>query len=60
MKGEYARRGTEQSERPLKDDLSEAAAHYAREAKKTVEGVTDAAKRAAQAFSEAFKDATKR
>src|SRR5258706_611708 len=53
VKGEYAHRGTEQEERPLKDDLGEAAAHYAREAKKTVDGVTDAAKRAAQAFSEA-------
>ena len=60
VKGEYARRGSDQDERPLKDDLSEAAAHYAREAKKTVDGVTDAAKRAAQAFSQAFKDATKR
>ncbi|MBI4500579.1 MAG: M48 family metallopeptidase [Gemmatimonadetes bacterium] len=60
VRGEYARRGAEQDQRPLKDDLSEAAAHYAREARKTVEGVTDAAKRAAEAFSQAFKDATKR
>jgi len=60
VKGEYPHRGSEQDERPLKDDLSEAAAHYAREAKKTVDGVTDAAKRAAQAVSQAFKDATKR
>ena len=42
VKGEYARRGAEQDQRPLADDLSEAAAHYAREAKKTVDGVTDA------------------
>lgn len=60
VRGEYARRGTEQEQRPLGSDIGEAAAHYAREAKKTVEGVTDAAKRAAEAFSQAFKDATKR
>ncbi|MBI4419973.1 MAG: M48 family metallopeptidase [Gemmatimonadetes bacterium] len=60
LRGEYARRGTQQDERPLGPDLSEAASHYARVARKTAEGVADAAKRAAKAFSEAFKDATKR
>jgi Zn-dependent protease with chaperone function len=58
--GEYPRRGTEQSERPLGSDISDAASHYAREAKKTFESVTDAAKRAAEAFSQAFKDTTRR
>jgi len=60
LQGEYPRRGSEQDQRPLSADLSDAASHYAREAKKTVDNVTDAAKRAAQAFSQAFKDATKR
>ena len=60
VRGEYARRGTEQESRPLSEDLGDAVDHYAREVKKTMSGVTDAAKRAADAVSQAFKDATKR
>lgn len=58
--GDYQRRDGETTQRPLAEELGDAAAHYAAEAKKTVEQVADAAKRAARAFSEAFKDATKR
>ncbi|OGU06183.1 MAG: hypothetical protein A2W29_07235 [Gemmatimonadetes bacterium RBG_16_66_8] len=59
LAGEYVRRGSEQ-DRSLNQEFGEAASHYASEAKKTVEEVTDAAKRAARAFSDAFKGTTKR
>jgi Zn-dependent protease with chaperone function len=58
--GEYARRDVTQQERTLGDDVGEAAAHYAAEAKKTVDHMADAARKAARAFTDAFKDATKR
>jgi Zn-dependent protease with chaperone function len=58
--GEYPRRDATQPERTLGDDVGEAAGHYAAEARKTVDHVTDAARRAARAFTDAFKDATKR
>jgi len=58
--GEYVHRGTEEEDRPLTDDLSEAAKHYGKEAKETVGQVVDAAKKAGEAFSKAFKEATKR
>ena len=60
IKGEYPRRGSQQDQRPLANDIADAAGHYAREAKKTAGSVVDAAKKAAQAVSDAFKDATKR
>jgi len=60
LKGEYPRRGSEQDARPLGPDLTAAASHYAQEARKTAGDVVDAARRAAQAFSEAFKEAGKR
>lgn len=55
LDGKYVRRGAEERQRPLAEDLEEAAAHYASEAKKTVGQVADAARRAAKAFTEAFK-----
>lgn len=60
MAGEYQRRDAQQQQRPLGDDLGDAAAHYASEARKTVDQVADAARRAARAFTDAFKDATKK
>jgi hypothetical protein len=60
LKGQYQHRGVREEERPLSDDLADAAGHYARSAKKTADSVFDAAKKAAQAVSDAFKDATKR
>jgi hypothetical protein len=60
LRGDYARRGAEQDQRPLGADLGEAASHYAQEARKTAGEVVDAAKRAAQAFSQAFKESGKR
>ncbi len=58
--GEYTRRGEQERERPLMDDIGEAAGHYAREARDTVSQVADAAKRAASAFTQAFRDAEKK
>jgi Zn-dependent protease with chaperone function len=56
LAGEYTHRGQEEKERPVTADIGEAARHYAEEAKHTVSQMTDAAKRAASAFTEAFKD----
>ena len=56
--GQYTHRGTEAEDRPLTGDISEAAEYYGREAKETVGQVLEAAKKAGQAFTRAFKDAT--
>ena len=58
--GEYTHRGSEEEERPLTDDLGEAARYYGREAKETVGQVVEAAKKVGQAFTDAIKDATKK
>lgn len=60
LKGQYTHRGAEEKERPLTEDIGEAARHYAQEAKQTVAQVTDAAKRAAAAFTDALKDKGKK
>lgn len=56
--GQYTHRGTEAEDRPLTADIGEAAEYYGREAKETVGQVLEAAKKAGQAFTQAFKDAT--
>jgi Zn-dependent protease with chaperone function len=56
MGGTYVHRGTEEAERPLGPDLSDAAKHYAKEAKEVASQVADAAKRAASAFTGAWRD----
>ena len=56
LEGHYTHRGEEEEDRSLTDDVSEAAVHYAKTAKETVKDVAGAAKKAAQAFSDAFKD----
>lgn len=58
--GEYQRRGAQEPGRTLGEDFGDAAAHYAGAAKKTVDQVADAARRAARAFTDAFKDSTKK
>jgi len=60
LKGQYTHRGDEEKDRPLTEDIGEAARHYAQEAKQTVSQVTDAAKRAAAAFTDALKDKGKK
>ena len=56
--GQYTHRGAEAEDRPLTRDIGEAAEYYGREAKETVGQVLEAAKKAGQAFTQAFKDAT--
>lgn len=58
--GQYTHRGTEAEDRPLTEDIGEAAGYYGREAKETVGQVLEAAKKAGQAFTQAFRDATKK
>jgi Zn-dependent protease with chaperone function len=53
--GEYTRRGPEAEQRPIDKDIDDARDHYMKEAKAVVNDVVDTAKRAAQAFSDAFK-----
>jgi len=47
--------GPDEAKRPLNKDIDEATDHYMKEAKGVVNDVVDSAKRAAQAFSDAFK-----
>lgn len=60
IRGEYAKRGSEQDRRPLADDVRDAAEHYGKEAREVVGQVADAAKKAARAFTDAFKDVGKK
>jgi len=53
--GEYTRRGPEAEQRPIDKDIDDARDHYMNEAKAVVNDVVDTAKRAAQAFADAFK-----
>ena len=55
LDGEYTRRGPEAEQRPIDKDIDDARDHYMNEAKAVVNDVVDTAKRAAQAFSDAFK-----
>src|SRR5437899_2585371 len=55
LRGEYTRRGPDAENRPIDKDIDEASAHYMKEAKAVVNDVVDTAKRAAQAFTDAFK-----
>ena len=52
---EYTRRGPDADKRPVEQDIDEARDHYMKEAKAVVNDVMDGAKRAAQAFTDAFK-----
>lgn len=57
LRGEYVRRGQEQKERPIRPDVEEAGAYYAREAREVADKVTQAAKKAAEAAERAFRKA---
>ncbi len=58
--GEYTHRGAEEEERPLTDDIGDAAGYYKNEIKETVGQMVDAAKKAGESFAQAFRDATKK
>lgn len=55
LRGEYTKRGPEADSRPIEGDVSEATDYYMKEVKAVVSDVVDTARRAAQAFSDAFK-----
>jgi Zn-dependent protease with chaperone function len=55
VRGEYTRRGPDADGRPVEKDIDEARDYYYREAKEAVSDVVEGAKRAARAFSDAFK-----
>ena len=57
LRGEYIRRGTEQAERPLRDDMHDAADHYKQEIKEMGEHLKQAAKRATERAKEAYQEA---
>jgi Zn-dependent protease with chaperone function len=59
LRGEYQRRGTEASERPLKDDVAAAGSYYAGEARELAGQLADAARRMADRAVEAFRNAQK-
>jgi Zn-dependent protease with chaperone function len=59
LRGEYVRRGTEASERPLREDVAAAGSYYAAEARELAGQLADAAKRAADRAIEAFRNAQK-
>lgn len=56
LDGDYIRRGDTSTQRPLRDDIADGAGYYAKEAREAVGQVADAARKAARAFSDAFKD----
>lgn len=58
MRGEYTRRGSETAERPIRDDLEAARQYYTGEAKELAREVASAAKRVANAASDAFRKAS--
>ena len=57
LRGEYVRRGAEQRDRPLAEDLAAAGSYYAGEARDLATQVAGAARRAADAAREAFRNA---
>jgi Zn-dependent protease with chaperone function len=59
LRGEYQRRGTEASERPLKDDVAAAGSYYAGEARELAGQLAEAARRMADRAVEAFRNAQK-
>jgi Zn-dependent protease with chaperone function len=59
LRGEYARRGPETADRPLRDDMTAAGNYYAGEARELASQVADAAKRAAERARDAFRNAQK-
>lgn len=59
LRGEYVRRGTEATERPLRDDMAAAGSYYADEARQLAGQLANAAKRAADRAIEAFRSAQK-
>jgi len=60
LRGEYTRRGDEQRDRPIRDDLAAAKTYYGNEARDIAREVAGAARRAAGAAADAFRNAQKK
>lgn len=60
LRGEYPKRGSDDDQRPLADDIGEAGKYYADQARDTVESVAEVAKKARDAFMSAFKGPSSR
>jgi len=54
LRGEYPKRGTQDEQRPLSEDLGDAGRYYADQAKDAVDKVAEVARKAREAFSSAF------
>jgi Zn-dependent protease with chaperone function len=59
LRGEYVRRGSETTDRPVRDDFAAAGSYYAGEAREMATQVADAARRAAERARDAFRNAQK-
>ena len=59
LRGEYVRRGSEQGERPWREDMAAAGSYYAGEARELAGQLADAARRAADRARDAFRNAQK-
>src|SRR4051812_20513302 len=59
LRGEYVRRGSEQGERPWREDMAAAGSYYAGEAREIAGQLADAARRAADRARDAFRNAQK-
>jgi hypothetical protein len=55
LRGEYPKRGAADEQRPLADDIGEATRYYADQAKGAVDSVAEVARKAKDAFVDAFK-----
>jgi Zn-dependent protease with chaperone function len=58
--GEYARRGSDQAERPLRDEMREAGAYYKQEFKDMASHISRAAKKAAEGARDAIDEARRK
>ena len=54
LRGEYPRRGTSDDQRPIADDFAEAGKYYGDQMRDTMDSVADVAKKARDAFTNAF------
>lgn len=55
LRGEYPRRGSAEDQRPFSDDFADASKYYGEQVRGAVDQVSDVARKARDAFSNAFK-----
>jgi Zn-dependent protease with chaperone function len=54
LRGEYPKRGTQDDQRPISEDFSDASRYYGEQMGKTMDSVADVARKARDAFTSAF------